>query len=71
VPVKAAAIPVAQWEQQARATGLNDYAVETLVQMFLHYEQYDFWGNSNVLGWLLGHTPTTFAQFLERFAGGQ
>jgi uncharacterized protein YbjT (DUF2867 family) len=65
-PVKAAAIPVERWERTARSAGLSDYAVETLVQMFLHYEKNDFLGNSNVLDWLLGRPPHTFAQFLER-----
>ncbi len=54
------------WERQARAAGLNDYAVETLLAMFLHYEQYGFRGNPLVLGCLLGRSPTSFAQFLRR-----
>ncbi|MFN2204625.1 MAG: nucleoside-diphosphate sugar epimerase, partial [Candidatus Promineifilaceae bacterium] len=54
------------WEAGARKAGLSDFAVETLVQMFLHYEQFDFWGNPNVLSWLLGRPPATFAQFLQR-----
>ena len=34
--------------------------------MFQYYEQNGFWGNSGVLGWLLGRAPTTFAAFVER-----
>ena len=45
---------------------LTTEIIFALMQMFLHYEQYDFWGNSNVLGWLLGRPPVTFAQFLQR-----
>ena len=65
-PVRAETIAIDKWAQQARAAGLSEYAVETLGKMFLHYEQYDFWGNPHVLGWLLGRPPGTFAQFLER-----
>jgi uncharacterized protein YbjT (DUF2867 family) len=65
-PVKAETVPIDIWEAGARKAGLSDFAVETLVQMFLHYEQFNFWGNPNVLSWLLGRPPATFAQFLQR-----
>ncbi len=65
-PVQAEAVPIAQWEYEARSAGLSNYAVETLIKMFRHYERYNFSGSSNVLGWLLGRRPHTFAQFLER-----
>ncbi len=64
--VRAETVAIESWEQQARSAGLSDYAIRTLIQMFQHYEQYDFWGNSQVLGWLLGRSPTTFTSFLER-----
>ncbi len=59
-------VPIEKWEQQAMSAGLSDYAVQTLVRMFRYYERNDFWGNPQVLGWLLGRSPTTFAGFLER-----
>jgi uncharacterized protein YbjT (DUF2867 family) len=65
-PVYAESVPLDAWEQQARASGLRDYQVETLVKMFRYYERYGFWGNRRVLGWLLGRPPTTFAAFVER-----
>jgi uncharacterized protein YbjT (DUF2867 family) len=65
--VKAETISTETWEARAREAGLSDYAVETLVQMFLHYEQFYFWGNPNVLGWLLGRPPATFTQYIKRF----
>ena len=65
-PVRAEVIPIETWQQAARSAGLSDYALDTLSKMFLHYELHDFWGNPRVLGWLLGRTPTTFAQFLRR-----
>jgi uncharacterized protein YbjT (DUF2867 family) len=64
--VKAVEIPFERWERQARAAGLSDYAVNTLVAMFRYYDQFGFWGNGQVLGWLLGRSPTTFEQFLRR-----
>lgn len=65
-PVRAEVVPLNAWEQQARAAGLGDYQVETLIRMFRYYEQYGFWGNPRALGWLLGRSPTTFAAFFER-----
>jgi uncharacterized protein YbjT (DUF2867 family) len=67
-PVRAEVVPLDVWEQQARAAGLGDYQVETLIKMFRYYEQYGFWGNPRVLGWLLRHPPTTFEIFVERTA---
>ena len=50
----------------ARASGLGEYQVQTLLQMFRYYECYGFWGNPRVLTWLLRRSPTTFAGFVER-----
>ena len=68
-PVRAQAVPLDVWEQGARASGVGDYQVETLLQMFRYYEDYGFWGNPHVLTWLLRRPPTTFASFVERAAG--
>jgi len=59
------------WEHQARAAGLGDYRVKTLLAMFRYYAWGGFWGNPRVLGWLLGRPPTTFAQFAQRVSRGQ
>lgn len=56
------------WETTARASGLPDYAIETLLKMFVYYEQYGLVGNPNVLGWLLGRSPTSLATFIQRVA---
>lgn len=68
-PVRAKAVPIETWERQARASGLADYQVKTLVKMFHYYEDYGFCGNPSVLGWLLGRPPTTFRTFVKRTAG--
>ena len=67
-PVRAEAVPLNVWEQGARASGLGEYQVETLLQMFRYYERYGFWGNAHVLTWLLNGPPTTFTRFVERAA---
>lgn len=65
-PVRAEAIPPATWERGARAAGLSDYAVETLLKMFRYYERYGFWGNPRVLESLLGRPARTFDAFVAR-----
>lgn len=64
--VCAESLPIEVWKQGAHAAGLGDYQVKTLVKMFHYYERNGFWGNPNVLAWLLGRPPTTFADFVER-----
>ena len=67
-PVHARVVSLAAWEQGARASGLGDYQVETLIKMFRYYQHHGFAGNPHVLGWLLQRPPTTFGAFLERVA---
>ncbi len=54
------------WERGARSSGLSDYAVTTLLQMFRYYARHGLVGNPNVLGWLLGRAPTSLETFLAR-----
>lgn len=65
-PVRAEEIPLDEWAAGARAAGLDDYQVETLVKMFRYYRQFGLWGNSQVLGWLLQRPPTSLRAFIER-----
>ena len=67
-PVRAQTVPLDEWERMARASGMSDYAIETLLKMFRYYDRYGFWANSRVLTWLLGRSPATFAAFVERTA---
>ena len=64
--VRVEVVSVEDWEAQARASGLGDYQIETLIKMFGYYERYGFRGNPRVLCWLLGRDPITFAIFFER-----
>jgi uncharacterized protein YbjT (DUF2867 family) len=66
--VRAQVMSLEAWEHRARASGVGDYQVETLVKMFRYYERHGFWGNPHVLGWLLRRPPRTFAAFVERIA---
>jgi uncharacterized protein YbjT (DUF2867 family) len=66
--VRAQTVSLEAWERGARAAGLSDYQIGTLLKMFRYYEGHGFWGNPRVLGWLLGHSPTTFAAFVKRTA---
>jgi uncharacterized protein YbjT (DUF2867 family) len=68
-PVRAEEIDRTDWERGARAAGLSDYAIETLLAMFRYYERFGFWGNPRVLAWLLGRKPAGFGEFLARVAG--
>ncbi len=65
-PVRAEAIPREEWA--ARASGLSDYARNTLLKMFEYYEANGFAGNPNTLGWLLGRAPASLADFARRNA---
>ena len=64
-PVRAQTTSIEAWEQRARASGLGDYQVKTLIKMFRYYERYGFQGNPRVLGWLLRRPPTTLAAFVK------
>lgn len=64
--IQSEVVPLEAWYKQARASGINNYAVETLIKMFRYYANHGLWGNPNVLGWLLGHPPHTFADFVLR-----
>lgn len=64
--VRAEYISPNEWETQARASGLSDYQISTLLKMFQYYEQHGFWGNPNVLDWLLNHPPTSLATCITR-----
>jgi NAD(P)H dehydrogenase (quinone) len=65
-PVRAQAVPLDEWERKARASGMSDYAVETLLKMFRYYDRFGLCGNPNVLAWLLHRPATTFAAFIAR-----
>ena len=65
-PVKAERTPVPEWTEEARARGLDEYALDALARMFHHYDREGLRGNPRVLQWLLGRPPTDFSEFIAR-----
>jgi uncharacterized protein YbjT (DUF2867 family) len=65
-PVHAEAVEVETWEGNARAAGLGDDQIATLIKMFRYYERYGFAGNSRVLRCLLKRPSSSFAAFVKR-----
>jgi uncharacterized protein YbjT (DUF2867 family) len=54
------------WERRARAAGITPYAIDTLIKMFRYYERYGFFGNGNVLRWLIGRNAGGLEAFARR-----
>jgi uncharacterized protein YbjT (DUF2867 family) len=67
-PVRAVQISAAEWRRQARSAGLGSDQVETLLRMFDYYARYGLIGSGNILRWLLGRPPTTFAAWCRSVA---
>jgi uncharacterized protein YbjT (DUF2867 family) len=66
LPVVAERLPVETWEARARAAGMSEYEVTTLIKMFVYYDQFGLSGNPNVLSWLLNRPATSFEDFVKR-----
>lgn len=60
-PVEAVAIDPLEWEAEALAAGLGDYAIDALLKMFRWYDRNGFAGSPADLESLLGRPPTSFA----------
>lgn len=69
-PVEAVAIDPAEWEEQARSSGLGDYAIDALLKMFSWYDRVGFAGSPSDLERLLGRSAGSFVEFARRAAGG-
>jgi uncharacterized protein YbjT (DUF2867 family) len=66
--VEVGQISVEEWELQARDSGLGDYQVNALIEMFRYYERFGFTGNANVLEYLLERPANSFLNFIKRTA---
>ena len=44
----------------------GDYPAKGFTALFDYYSKYGFYGNSNVLRWLLGRKPTTLEQYIQK-----
>jgi uncharacterized protein YbjT (DUF2867 family) len=67
-PVTVEKLPIETWEARARASGMSDYQVTTLIKMFTYYEKFGLSGNLHVLSWLLNRPATSFEAFVKRTA---
>jgi uncharacterized protein YbjT (DUF2867 family) len=65
-PMEVLEISLETWERNARAAGLGEYQVETLIKMFRHYDRFGFSGSSSGMGCLLRRQPTSFVDFVKR-----
>lgn len=68
-PVRVGVTGGAEWERAARARGMGEYAVTTLMAMFRYYETSGLCGNPAILRMLLGRDPTTLEEFAQREFG--
>jgi len=65
-PVAAVELSHATWSHNAQQAGLSDLQIDWLIKMFDYYEAFGFWGNSTALANILGRTPNTFENFLQK-----
>jgi hypothetical protein len=65
-PVLAERVTMNTWESEARASGLDEHQLKTLLKMFGYYDKYGFGGNTHVLSWLLSRPATSFNTFVKR-----
>ncbi len=59
-------ISVDVWEVGARKAGLDGYQLDTLKKIFAYSNNFGFYGNSNVLTWLLERPVTSLAEFVQK-----
>jgi len=69
-PVEARKIERTDWETRIRSTKMDAYAIDTLLKMFVYYENYGLVGSSQVLEWLLKRPANRFANFIEGVVKG-
>lgn len=65
-PVETQAAPLPEWVEEARAGGVDGYALDALTRMFSYYDRHGLRGSPRVLECLLGRPATTFADFVTR-----
>lgn len=66
-PVKAETLERGKWADNARAGGLNEEAITTLLKMFKYYDQNGLVGNPNILEYLLKRPTVKFVDFIQRY----
>ena len=69
--VKAVARSDEEFRRGAQAAGVAAARIEGMSVMNAHYTAHGLSGNANVLRWLLGREPTSFADFVKRELMGE
>ena len=64
--IRAEAKSLEDFRKEAAISGIPAARIETMVTMNRHYDTHGLVGNPNVLQWILGRPPTTFAEFVKR-----
>jgi NAD(P)H dehydrogenase (quinone) len=67
-PVSVKTLDRSVWEAQVQAAGMREYTLDTLLKMFLYYENNGFTGSPCVLEWLLGRRPRDFTRYIQQLA---
>ncbi|HWR64932.1 MAG TPA: NmrA family NAD(P)-binding protein [Bellilinea sp.] len=65
-PVLAVELDRTEWDHNARASGMDEYARTTLISMFEYYHHFGFTGNATILRMLLGRSPARVEDYLAR-----
>jgi uncharacterized protein YbjT (DUF2867 family) len=65
-PIRAVAKPLDEFRREAASVGMSAERIETMCLMNAHYSAHGLIGNPNVLRWILGREPTSFADFVTR-----
>jgi NAD(P)H dehydrogenase (quinone) len=69
-PVRVESISAAAWEKNARASGMDEYSVTTLLKMFAYYEAYGMWGSSKTMESILNRSASSLDRFVNRILAG-
>ncbi|MEU0466062.1 MULTISPECIES: hypothetical protein [Amycolatopsis] len=64
-PVHAEQVPI----EAVLPADAPDYTIDGFTRLINQYDRYGILGNPNVLRWLLGREPTTFAGYARRELG--
>ncbi|MBK8903300.1 MAG: NmrA family NAD(P)-binding protein [Anaerolineaceae bacterium] len=67
-PVEVRPVSLETWQAQARTYGMANETIAMASSMFAYYAQSGMTGNPQVLRFLLGHEPTSLADFIKRIS---
>jgi uncharacterized protein YbjT (DUF2867 family) len=65
-PVEARRLPLENFLSFGAIAASGDHQKDGMRRLFEYYGRHGIFGNANVLTWLLGRPPTTFAEYVRR-----